>query len=144
MSKPTPPNELETLALQAEGLTDTAGPTTGPDAEPEAPAGQTNAQIIAMGIALCRDVFCTATTLNSPRQHLDEQAVTTLGDTWGAVCDKHGWNLNDSIAGWGVEIAAIAVTAQIGFALHRAVTDEIASRNAKPVQAETVDPVSGD
>lgn len=137
-----PPSELETLALQAENLTDTAtGTADGQEGAPEAPAPEpTNAQMIAGAIAAGRTVFCMVTKLESPKIHLDDAAAQTLGAAWGPVCDKYGWNLNDALGSYGVEIAAIAVTAQIGYALHRAVTEEIAARNAKPVQAEEVQP----
>lgn len=138
-----PPSELETLALQAEGMTDTnTGPADGQgDATQDAPAPEpTNAQMIAGAIAAGRTVFCMVTKLESPKVHLDDAAAQSLGAVWGPVCDKYGWNLNDALGSYGVEIAAIAVTAQIGYALHRAVTEEIAARNAKPVQAEEVQP----
>lgn len=140
-NKNTPPSELENLAIAAENLTDTnTGPTEGKDAAQDAPAPEpTNAQMIAGAIAAGRTVFCMVTKLESPKVHLNDEAAQQLGAAWGPVCDKYGWNLNDALGSYGVEIAAIAVTAQIGYALHRAVTEEIASRNAKPVQAEEVE-----
>lgn len=145
-NKATQPSELETLALQAEGMTDTnTGPAEGQDATQDAPAPEpTNAQMIAGAIAAGRTVFCMVTKLESPKVHLNDEAAQQLGAVWGPVCDKYGWNLNDALGSYGVEIAAIAVTAQIGYALHRAVTEEIASRNAKPVQAEEVQPEAVD
>ena len=138
MKTPPPPNELETLAIQAEGMTDTnTGPADGQGTTQDAPAPDpTNEQIIAGAIAAARTVFCMVTKLDSPRIHLDDAAAQQLGAAWGPVCDKYGWNLNAAMAGYGVEIAAIVVTANIGFALHRAVSEEIASRNAKPITPE--------
>lgn len=132
---------LEALATEAETIGPAPGsaPQKGEQGEEDAPAGQTNAQIISMAIGLGRDVFCTASTLQSPRQHLTPEAVENLGNVWGAVCDKHGWDLGAAIGDWGTELAALAVTAQIGFALRASVVAEIRARNAKPVEAETVE-----
>lgn len=137
MNQKNQPNGLQALALEADTLADNE--TKQPD-QPEPPKqGPTNADMIAVAIGLGRDVFCTASTLQSPKHHLNEAAVTQLGEAWGAVCDKRGWDLNKALGDWGAEIGAIVVTAQIGYVLRTAVMEEIAARKAKPVEAETVE-----
>lgn len=141
---------LDTLALQAdqidsEAQQDAQQPGQEQEPQPEAPQAPTNAQVIAGALAMGREVFCAVSKLKSPKIHLNDEAVQQLGAVWGPVCDKHGWDMNAAMGDWGIEIAAIVVTAQIGLTLRAAVVEEIAARNAKPVQAETVgegEPVS--
>lgn len=133
-------NGLEALALEADNLTGN-NPQPGTEQPEEKAPAITNAEVIAMAIGMGRDVFCMASTLQSPKKHLDDTAVKSLGDAWGAVCDKRGLDLNAALGDWGVEIGALVITAQIGYTLKTAVTEEIRARNAKPVEA---DAASGD
>ncbi len=143
MSEAKKPTTLDALALQADQIDSKAQQDAKPEGQaqepqPEAAPAPTNAQVIAGALAMGREVFCAVSKLQSPRFHLNDEAVQQLGAVWGPVCDKHGWDLNAAMGDWGIEIAALVVTAQIGLTLRAAVVEEIAARNAKPVQAETV------
>ena len=131
------PGGLDALAAEAETLTDTTTPGAAQGAQPEPDApGLTNAQIVGGAIAAARTVFCAVTKLDSPNVHLDDAAAQRLGAVWGPVLDKHGIDMGELMGDWGVEIAAIVVTAEIGMSLRRAVLDEIAAKAAKPVQSD--------
>lgn len=136
------PTTLDALAMQGDQLDQKAEADArqdnGQEAQPEAAAPPSNAQVIAGALALGREVFCAVSKLQSPKVHLNDEAVQQLGAVWGPVCEKHGWNLHEAMGDWGLEIAALVVTAQIGLALRAAVVEELAARNAKPVEAEVV------
>lgn len=138
---PPAPGSLGALAAEADTLQDTTAPGAAPGEPPEPEAPRlTNAQIVGGAIAAARTVFCAVTKLDSPNQHLNDEAAQRLGAVWGPVLDKHGLDLGAVMGDWGIEIAAIAVTAEIALTLRRAVLEEIAAKNAKPVQAEEVQP----
>lgn len=138
MTDTNPPknNALEALAQEADTIGAAPGSTAQPTGEGEAApaAGPTNAQIIAVAIGMGRDVFCAASTLQSPKHALHDEEVKSLGEVWGAVCDKHGWQLGVVMGDYGAEIAALVVTVPIVMTVRMAVMEEIRARKAKPVE----------
>jgi hypothetical protein len=125
-------DDLRGEALQLEG--DGAGggdPPPGAGPEPAPPPKPTNAQMLAVAIQLGRDVFCDYTKFNSPRVTLADDNVVVLGDTWGAVLDKHNIDLNAYLGNFAVEMAAIMATLKIGAAVRMGVLHEMAQRDAE-------------
>jgi hypothetical protein len=118
------------------------GGSTGPestDAAGDAPAPLTNAQILAGAIAAGREVFCAVTKLKSPKTHLDDDTAKRLGELWGPVLEKHGWNLGEVMGNYALEVAAIIGTLTIGASVRAAVIAEIASQR-KADDTPTDDP----
>lgn len=98
-----------------------------------------NAQILAGAIAAGRDAFCAFTKLQSPRTILTDDRVQTVGDLWGPVCDKHGWNLGKYLGDYAVEFTAIVGTIGIVAEIRAAVRAELAALKAeqeKPADGE--------
>ncbi|SDP81164.1 hypothetical protein SAMN04489708_12835 [Paracidovorax cattleyae] len=73
--------------------------------------------------------------VQSPRAVLDDGTLQQLGEVWGAVADKRGWNLQQLMGDWGPEIAAVMTTITIGMRLSKAVGQELAARERKPEPA---------
>ncbi len=103
------------------------------DAPGDAPAPLSNAQILAGAIAAGREVFCAVTKLKSPKTHLDDDTAKHLGELWGPVLEKHGWNLNEVMGNYAMEVAAIIGTVTIGASVRAAV---IAEMNSQPKTQE--------
>lgn len=132
--------ELEALAAQAEGLeADRAQDAAGQDAGPGAAQGvplQTNADLLAGTFQLARDVFCIIGEVQAPRMVLDDATVVQLGQAWGAVADKRGWDLSKLLGDYAAEVAAVMMTLTVGGKLVKAVRAEMdakAPREAEPV-----------
>lgn len=99
------------------------------------PPPQTNAQILTGAVHLAREASCIVLDVQSPRSVLDEATMQQLGEAWGAVADKRGWNLQQLMGDWGVEIAAVMTTITVGMRLSKAVGAELAARDRKPEPA---------
>lgn len=133
MNPTTPTDTLETLEFTAIGQDANAAQGT---QEPEAPA-LTNTQIISGALAMGRDVFCTFTDLQSPQRTLDNAKTDALGEAWGKVCDKRGYDLGGYLGDYVLEIGAIVVTFAIAKDVRAGVLAELAAR--EPVEAKTTE-----
>ncbi len=129
-------DELSALAGQAAGLESAQeeAAAVGQGGAP-VPPPQTNAQILAGAVHLAREASCIVLDVQSPRAVLDEATMQQLGEVWGAVADKRGWNLNQLMGDWGVEIAAVMTTVTIGMRLSKAVGAELEARERRPKPA---------
>lgn len=134
-------DELGALAAQAEGLEAEAAAATGEGQGAEqAPAVpvQTNAQLLAGVFQLGRDVGCIVAGVQSPRIVLDDATLQQLGDAWGAVADKRGWNLQRLMGDYAAEVSAVMVTITVGVRVNKALQTELAMREraaAEPAAA---------
>lgn len=122
-------SELEGLAVQAEGLgaADAAAGVGAGDAQgqPQAAPVQTNADLLAGTFQLAREVFCIVGEVQAPRQVLDDATLQQLGQAWGAVADKRGWDLGKLMGDYAAEIAAVMMTFTVGGKLVKAVRAEL-------------------
>lgn len=137
-------DELGALAAQAEGLeadaaAATAAPGAGGEQAPAVPV-QTNAQLLAGVFELGRETFCVVSGLQSPRHVLDGPTVQQLGEVWGAVADKRGWDLSRLMGDYAAEFAAVACTITIGMKLNKAVAAELATREPKEKGERVIEP----
>lgn len=134
----TPPKEPTSPALEALAMEGARMESNDPNGQPEPgeaqPSKMTNAQIIGGAIAAGRTIFCAFTKLESPKRLLDDLTAQNLGEAWGPVCDKYGFDLGETLGGYMVEIGALILTAQVFFTLRTAVMEEMAAREAKPVE----------
>lgn len=136
------PDDLGALALQAAQLESeaqaqqTAGP--GGEQQQEEPSLQTNAEIIAGTLMLARDTACMAFELSSPAAVLTDQKAEKLGEMWGRVADKYGWNLAGALGDYKEEIVAFMGTVGIARELAKAVVMEMDAK-AKAHFDRTVD-----
>lgn len=143
-------NELEALAQQAEAQQAAsaaeqaqAQPGAGEGAQPGQAPGQSNAEIIAGTLEIGREVFCAVAQVQAPRHVLDDPTVQALGDAWGRVADKRGWNLAGIMGDYAAEIAAIMLTVTVGGKLVKATRAELdakaaAEANDKPAETAGV------
>jgi hypothetical protein len=108
---------------------DSAAPV---DAPPAPPPGPTNAELIAMGVEMFRELVCVMLGVESPQQTLGEPVARAIGQAWEPVCAKYGVDLNRLLAGFGPELAAAATTLPLLFKAWRALNAEvIAKRRAQ-------------
>jgi hypothetical protein len=128
--------------LEARIFTSITGPAAGPSGSQDEPGQEnpklTNAQILAGALGAGRDVFCLVTDFKTPKATLSDENCTTLGDAWGKVCDKRGWNLNGYLGDYALEIAAALATVAIAKAVADGVKAEIAQR--EPVDVSSSEP----
>lgn len=141
MTTTTPKNDdLAALASQAQGL-EAADSGAAPEGDaggaPEAP-GQSNAALLAGTFHLMREVGCALGSVQSPRIVLNDQTLDQLGDAWGRVADKRGWNLQQIMGDYAAEVAAFMLTITIVSRLNKAVRDELATK--KPAEAAPAEP----
>jgi hypothetical protein len=135
------PDELGALALQAATLESDAQQQqqgAGPDQGGEAPPLQTNAQMIAGTLQLARDTACVLFDLRSPAAVLTDNKIEQLGELWGRVADKRGWNLASALGEYVEEITALMGTIGIARELVQAVVMELEAKQARDA-ARTVD-----
>lgn len=126
-----PPDHLETLEFTAIGQE-----AQDQQQQQEAqPAALSNAEIISGAIQVGRDVFCTFTDLSSPKDTLNDSRAASLGEAWGKVCDKRGYNLQGYLGDYMLEIAAAMATFAIAREVRAGVMAELKAR--EPVEAET-------
>lgn len=127
-------DELGALAAQAEGLEAEAaaadGVGQGGEPVPAAPV-QTNAQLLAGVFQLGRDVGCIVAGVHSPRVVLDDGTLQQLGDAWGAVADKRGWDLQRLMGDYAAEVSAVMITFTVGMRVNKALQAELAARERK-------------
>lgn len=130
-------DDLAALAGQAEALQAEAGADAQGEGGAQAaePARQTNGQLLAGTFHLAREVGCALGGVQSPRMVLDDPTLQQLGDAWGAVADKRGWDLQKIMGDYAAEVAAVMLTITIGTRLNRAIQAELAARDPKPAQA---------
>lgn len=131
-------DELGALALQAERLESEAQQEEAAPGAPPEPAPQTNAQIIAGVLMLARDTACILFELKSPAAVLTDGKVEQLGDLWGRVADKRGWNLASAMGDYVEEITALMGTIGIARELAQAVVMELDAKRSRD-EARTVD-----
>lgn len=130
--------ELDNLAGQADRLDqDQDGPGQGDQAGPAGPLPMGNAQALTMAFELIRDTVCTVARVKSPRQVLTGPAMAPLADAWAAVLDKHGVSLSSMVGDYLVEFRAIGLTVPLLLAAREAIREELAARNAKPIEPES-------
>lgn len=125
-------DDLEILAQQASTL-EAEQPTSGEPAPPPAPPVQTNAQLLAGTFQLAREAFCIIGEVRSPRAVLDDGTLQQLGDAWGAVADKRGWDLSKLMGDYGPEVAAVMLTITVGTKLAKVVQAELQAINASKI-----------
>lgn len=134
-------DELGALAAQAEGLEAEAaaadGAGQGGEPVPAAPV-QTNAQLLAGVFQLGRDVGCIVAGVHSPRVVLDDGTLQQLGDAWGAVADKRGWDLQRLMGDYAAEVSAVMITFTVGMRVNKALQAELAARERKDREPEAV------
>ena len=140
----TTDNELGALAAQAESLEAEAatamGEGQGSEQQPVVPV-QTNAQLLAGVFQLSRDVGCIVAGVQSPRVVLDDATLQQLGDAWGAVADKRGWDLQRLMGDYAAEVSAVMVTITVGVRVNKALQTELAMREKDADPAAVVEPV---
>ena len=133
------PDDLSALALQAATLESEAQAEQGAGPEAQAvPPQQTNGAIIAGTLQLCRDTACILFELRSPAAVLTDAKIEQLGELWGRVADKRGWNLASALGDYAEEITALMGTIGIARELVQAVVMELDAK-AKQDEARTVD-----
>lgn len=119
------PDDLGALAMQAAQLeSDAAAGPEAPGAE-ALPPEQTNAAIIAGTLQLARDTACVLFELRSPAAVLTDAKIEQLGELWGRVADKRGWNLASALGNYVEEITALMGTIGIARELVQAVVMEL-------------------
>lgn len=133
----TPQNDdLAVLADHAQGLDAAAAGVgtaeAGEGAAPSEPPGQSNAELLAGTFQMLREAGCVLGGVESPRRVLDDSTLAALGNAWGVVCDKRGWNLQQLMGNYGPEVAAVMLSITIAQRLNAAVRAELAAREPKP------------
>lgn len=129
------PDDLADLAGQAAQLD-----ADGLDADtltPQAPApapGPSNAELIAMGVEMFRELVCLVLDVETPRTTLDEKTARAIGQAWEPVCEKYGVDLGRLIGGFGPELAAVVTTAPLLFKAYRALDRELADKRRAPAK----------
>lgn len=135
------PDELGALAMQAQQLEQDA------QQQADAPSGappegaqpvQTNGSIIAGTLMLARDTACVLFELRTPAMVLTDAKIEQLGELWGKVADKRGWNLASALGDYVEEITALMGTIGIARELVQAVMMELDAK-AKRDAARTVE-----
>ncbi|CAN7410625.1 hypothetical protein [Acidovorax sp. LjRoot194] len=135
------PDDLGALAMAAQQLHDDtqASQSEQGGAGPEqVPPQQTNGAIIAGTLQLCRDTACVLFDLRSPAAVLTDAKIEQLGELWGRVADKRGWNLASALGDYVEEITALMGTIGIARELVQAVVMELDAK-AQRDAARTVD-----
>lgn len=144
-----PPDDLEGKIFTSISAPGGAGSQDEPE---QKPPELTNAQILAGALGAGRDVFCLVTDLKTPKATLSDDQCGSLGEAWGKVCDKRGWNLQGYLGDYALEIAAALATVAIAKAVSDGVKAELAARQpvdvkateteagTEPVPAETTPP----
>jgi len=130
-------DDLALLAGQAQGLDDAAAGATAEQggAAPPEPPGQSNAELLAGTFHMLREAGCVLGGVESPRRVLDDAMLGALGNAWGAVCDKRGWDLKSIMGNYGPEVAAVMLSITVAQRLNAAVSAELAAREPKPATA---------
>lgn len=130
---------LGALAAQAEGMeaADAAEAAAAQGEAPEAGAQpMTNAQMIAGALELARETACALFDLRSPAAVLTDARIEKLGELWGRVADKRGWNLAGALGNYAEEIAALMGTIGIARELAHAVVAELDAKQAAREKAK--------
>ena len=125
---------LDQLAAEAAGIDTSGMPPPGDAAQPMAP--MSNAQVIVACFELVREGVCTIAKVKSPRDTASNATLQPLADAWGAVCDKHGWNLANFVGDYILEFKAISMTVPVILAVRAALAEEIAAMKAKPIEPD--------
>jgi hypothetical protein len=134
------PDELEQLALQAEGLGDAPAPGAAPGPGPDqAPAESPNNGLIALALTAFREASCLMLQIESPRVTLADAQIAQCAAVLAPVADKYGINLGLQ---FGPEAAAAMVAGPILWNAYSQASHELKARKAKP--AEGVEEVAGD
>ena len=134
----TQPDELAQLAARADALSTDDTQPTGAEPEDAAPT-QTNADIIAGAFSLARDTAGIVLGLKSIALLTDDKC-RQLGELWGRVADKRGWNLAGYMGAYVEELTAVLATVGIVREVAVAVLEELRARQAKPIEAEELKP----
>lgn len=138
-------SELEALAAQAEGLQaehqQAQGAEQGDGEQAQGVPLQSNAELLAGTFHLAREVVCIIGEVQAPRHVLDDTTLQQLGQAWGDVADKRGWDLHKIMGDYAAEIAAAMLTFTVGGKLVKAVRAEI---DAKAPAEPPGGPVVGD
>ena len=125
---------LDQLANDAAGIDTTGLPPQPDQAQEQAP--MTNTQVIAACFELIREGLCTVAKVKSPRATASNEVLQPLADAWGAVCDKHRWNLAEMVGDYILEFKAVTLTIPVIMAARVALAEEIKAMKAKPVEVE--------
>jgi len=130
------PDDLGALAMQAAQLESEAADAAQGGAPGEGPAApeQTNAAIIAGTLQLARDTACILFELRSPAAVLTDGKIEQLGELWGRVADKRGWNLASALGDYVEEITALMGTIGIARELVQAVLMELDHKARKDAE----------
>ena len=99
---------------------------------------QTNGSIIAGTLMLARDTACVLFELRTPAMVLTDAKIEQLGELWGRVADKRGWNLASALGDYVEEITALMGTIGIARELVQAVMMELDAK-AKRDASRTVE-----
>lgn len=105
-------------------------------AEPAESPAMTNAEIIMVIVSMARDLVCSALDLESPKTTLAQDKAQKLGELWGPVADKRGWNFNSAMGNYALEITALIGTVAIVQEVRKAYLVEVAAR----VSTEPINP----
>lgn len=96
----------------------------------------TNAQAVAGAIIVSRVLFCKMTQLESPAKTLSNDVAMELGNLWGPVCDKYGFNLAEIFGDYTLEFTAVMATIAIVTQVRAAAKAEIDARKASEPKPE--------
>lgn len=123
------PSDLDRLADEAALFDDDADEAASPSGAQGAPR-LTNAALLLAALELVRETVCTVAGVKSPRATLSSDKLEPLADAWGAVCDKHGIELQAVVGDWLVEIRAVALTVPLVLGARAALVAEIADKRS--------------
>lgn len=138
-SPPDVGDDLADLAGQAAQLD---AVDVGPDTLDQAPApapGPSNAELIAMGVEMFRELLCMVLDVETPKTTLDEKTARAIGQAWEPVCAKYSVDLGRLMGGFGPELAAIVTTGPLLFKAWRALDRELTEKRRPPARLPAAD-----
>ncbi len=135
--------QLQDQAAQLDQAALGAGADSAASAPAPAPApGPSNAQLIAMGVEMFRELVCLVLKVDSPKETLGPDVAQAIGNAWEPVCAKYGVDLSRLVGGYGPELAAVAVTAPLLFKAYRALDDEVTRKRQAEAATKLTKPAA--
>lgn len=128
--KPTinPEQAADLAALQAAANeADASGAPVPGDAQPapEVDLSQDIAGAISVAVATLAPMFPSLKTIYTP------EVTQAAAGAIAAVCQKHGWMQGGMFAGYGEEVAAVAILAPLALTTYQGIQDDMAQAKAK-------------
>lgn len=125
---------LDQLAAQADAIGNQADQdeafSSAPGAAPPPPV-MTNGQVLLFALEMVRETLCTVAGVQSPRVTVSSDKLAPMADAWGAVCDKHGFDLSAMVGDYILELKAVTLSVPIILAARTALQAEIAAKDSK-------------